>query len=81
LDTEKALGQVPRRLGHLENIQILGPIPAPIAVVRNAHRYHLLIKHEASSSANLKAELRKWLMESRSPLLKAHVDIDPVDLL
>jgi primosomal protein N' (replication factor Y) (superfamily II helicase) len=81
LETEKALGQVPRRLGHLENIQILGPIPAPIAVVRNAHRYHLLIKHEASSSANLKAELRKWLMEPRSPLLKAHVDIDPVDLL
>lgn len=81
VEAERALEKLSRSLQQAGHHQVLGPIPAPIAVVRNAHRYHLLIKHDASSSAVLKAQLRTWLSEPRPPTLRAHVDIDPVDLL
>ena len=61
-----------------EQVRILGPAEAPIAVVRGRHRFRLLVK--SPRSFDLSAYLRDWL--SRAPKPKGNVqlgvDVDPM---
>jgi primosomal protein N' (replication factor Y) len=60
----------------LDDVQILGPAPAPLALLRNRYRYRLLIN--ARRSANLQDVIRQWLGALQfAPGVRVNVDIDP----
>ena len=68
------------RLGHvrprLADVQILGPAPAPLSLLRGRYRYRFLVC--ARRSANLQAVLRDWIgAVSFVPGVRVGVDIDP----
>ncbi|HZV20211.1 MAG TPA: primosomal protein N', partial [Hyphomicrobiales bacterium] len=62
-------------------IQVLGPVEAPLAVIRGRHRQRLLVK--AAREANLQGYLRAWLDSVPPPRgsVKLHVDVDPYNFL
>ena len=59
-----------------KNIIILGPVEAPIFLLRGQHRYRILIK---GSSRKLLNEYTKFLLKKYPlpPSLKRIVDVDP----
>jgi primosomal protein N' (replication factor Y) len=60
----------------LPDVAILGPAPAPMALLRGRYRYRLLVN--ARRSAELQAVIRAWLGELRFPPgVRVGVDIDP----
>jgi primosomal protein N' (replication factor Y) len=60
-----------------DDVRVLGPAEAPLAVVRGRHRYRLLVK--APRSFDLSAYLREWLAAAPKAKgkLKLEVDVDP----
>jgi primosomal protein N' (replication factor Y) len=60
-----------------EQVRVLGPAEAPIAVVRGRHRFRLLVK--APRGFDLSAYLRQWLSAAPKPRgnVRLEVDIDP----
>ncbi len=64
-----------------DEVRVLGPAEAPIAVVRGRHRFRLLVK--APRGFDLSAYLREWL--SKAPKTKGNVrlevDVDPMSFL
>ncbi len=55
---------------------MLGPAPAPLAILRGRHRRRFLVK--AERSVNLQAVLRGWLARVRlGGSARLQVDIDP----
>jgi primosomal protein N' (replication factor Y) len=59
---------------------VLGPAPAPLAVLRGQHRRRLLLK--ASRSTDVQALLRDWLSRAEVPrAARVEVDVDPVSFL
>ena len=63
-----------------DEVQVLGPAPAPLAVLRGRHRRRLLMK--AKPGVNVQAELRHWLSRNRVPNnVRVKVDVDPYSFL
>jgi len=63
-----------------DGITVLGPAPAPIALVRGRHRWRFLVK--ASREVNLQAFLRLWLTGVKPKgSLALQVDVDPYNFL
>jgi primosomal protein N' (replication factor Y) (superfamily II helicase) len=63
-----------------DGVTVLGPAPAPIAMVRGRHRWRLLVK--ASRDVNIQAYLREWLKDVKAKgALKLQVDVDPYNFL
>ncbi len=63
-----------------EGIQVLGPAPAPIAMVRGRHRIRLLVK--ARRDVNLQAFLGAWLKNVKPKgSLALQLDVDPYNFL
>ena len=63
-----------------EGIQVLGPAPAPIAMVRGRHRVRLLVK--AERDVNLQAFLGAWLKDIKPKgNLNLQLDVDPYNFL
>ncbi len=63
-----------------DGITVLGPAPAPIAMVRGRHRWRLLVK--ANRDVNIQAYLREWLKDVKPKgALKLDVDVDPYNFL
>ena len=61
---------------NLPDVAILGPAPAPMALLRGRYRYRLLIN--ARRSAELQKALRAWLAPLRFPPgVRVGIDIDP----
>ena len=62
-------------------IQVLGPVEAPLAIIRARHRQRLLVK--AAREADLQAYLAEWLARADPPRgsLDLHVDVDPYSFL
>jgi len=62
-------------------VQVLGPVEAPLAVIRGWHRQRLLVK--AAREADLQGYLRAWLDSAEHPRgsVKVHVDVDPYSFL
>ncbi|MGP1397527.1 MAG: primosomal protein N' [Inquilinaceae bacterium] len=75
--TAQALGRAaPRRDG----VAVLGPAPAPLAVLRGQHRRRLLVK--AARSVPLQAVIADWLRAVPVPnAVRVSVDIDPYGFL
>ncbi|WP_126172208.1 primosomal protein N' [Altericroceibacterium xinjiangense] len=61
---------------HLPDVMILGPAPAPMALLRGRYRYRLLIN--ARRSAELQKIIRDWLGGLNFPQgVRVGIDIDP----
>jgi primosomal protein N' (replication factor Y) len=74
-----------RRLAALapraEEVRVLGPAEAPLAVLRGRHRFRLLVK--SPRGFDLSAYLRAWIRAAQKPRgnLKLEVDVDPQSFL
>jgi primosomal protein N' (replication factor Y) (superfamily II helicase) len=64
-----------------EAVRILGPVEAPLALIRGRHRLRLLIK--APRAYDLSAYVREWLAEGPKAKgsLKLDIDVDPQSFL
>jgi primosomal protein N' (replication factor Y) len=63
-----------------EGLSVLGPAPAPIALVRGRHRWRLLVK--ARRDVALQDFLRLWLKDVKPKgSLALQVDVDPYNFL
>jgi primosomal protein N' (replication factor Y) len=83
VDTESAdfaARALARAAPHMPGVSVLGPVPAPLAVLRGRHRRRLLV--QAERSVNLQAVLRTWLAKVRvAGSTRLQVDIDPYSFL
>jgi primosomal protein N' (replication factor Y) len=69
-----------RAAPQMPGLDVLGPAPAPLAVLRTWHRRRFLVK--AKRSVNLQAVLRDWLGRVKLPgTTRVQVDIDPYSFL
>jgi primosomal protein N' (replication factor Y) len=69
-----------RAAPQLPGVTILGPAPAPLAVLRGRHRRRFLVK--AGREVRLQAVLRDWLSRVRvAGSARIQVDIDPYSFL
>jgi primosomal protein N' (replication factor Y) (superfamily II helicase) len=69
-----------RAAPHMPGATVLGPAPAPLAVLRARHRRRLLL--QAERGINLQAILREWLAKVRfAGSTRLQVDIDPYSFL
>ena len=64
-----------------DEVRVLGPAEAPLAIVRGRHRFRILLK--APRSFDLSDYLRRWLAVApkRQGNLKLEVDVDPVSFM
>jgi len=63
-----------------DSVHVLGPAPAPYALLRGRHRYRLLVK--AERGINLQAYFAAWLPQVKIPnRVRLKVDIDPYSFL
>jgi primosomal protein N' (replication factor Y) (superfamily II helicase) len=83
-EDEALVDRVARRLGATApretGIEVLGPAPAAMAILRGRHRRRLLVK--ATRDFDLQSALRDWLAQTQIPAsLRLAVDIDPYSFL
>jgi primosomal protein N' (replication factor Y) (superfamily II helicase) len=79
-DTERFARMIAQIAPWADGITVLGPAPAPIAMVRGRHRWRLLVK--ANRDVNIQAYLREWLKDVKvKGALKLNVDVDPYNFL
>ncbi|WP_336986937.1 primosomal protein N' [Altererythrobacter aquiaggeris] len=72
-DAARAIGG---KRPQMDDLMVLGPAPAPMALLRGRYRYRLLIN--ARRTAALQDVIRAWLAEFRFPAgVRVGVDIDP----
>jgi primosomal protein N' (replication factor Y) (superfamily II helicase) len=63
-----------------QDVVVLGPAPAPIAIIRGRYRWRYLVK--ASREVNIQAYLRQWLHHIKPRgSLDVKIDIDPYNFL
>ena len=64
----------------MPGIEVLGPAPAPLAILRGRHRRRFLVK--AKKTVNLQAVMRDWLKRVKTPgSVRVQVDVDPYSFL
>ena len=69
-----------RAAPRVDEVTVLGPAPAPLAVLRGRHRRRFLVK--APRTFRLQALLRHWLGQVKLPnAMRLQVDIDPYSFL
>jgi primosomal protein N' (replication factor Y) len=65
---------------HLPGVDVFGPAPAPLALLRGRHRQRFLVK--ARRTVRLQPVMRDWLARVKLPSnVRAYVDIDPYSFL
>jgi primosomal protein N' (replication factor Y) (superfamily II helicase) len=75
-ETEQFARLLARRAPAHEAIQLLGPAPAPLHLVRGRYRWRFLLK--APRNSDLQAFISAWLaVERPRGSLRIHIDIDP----
>ncbi len=75
-----AFGGRIRALGTASGVRVLGPAPAPLAVLRGRKRFQCLLKADSwPAIRGVCAEMRKTLRTEKN--VRMSVDLDPVDML
>ena len=79
--TESYARQIARAAPNTNDVMILGPAEAPLAIVRGRHRFRLLVK--SARAFDLSGYLRDWLSAAPKPTKKLglEVDVDPQSFL
>lgn len=69
-----------RTAPHGDGISVLGPAPAPLALLRGRHRYRLLLM--ADRRQDIQQTIRHWLAQHKVPnAVRLHIDVDPYSFL
>jgi primosomal protein N' (replication factor Y) len=77
---DRAAQAFARAAPHMPGVEVLGPAPAPLAILRGRHRRRFLMK--AQRGINLQAALREWLARVKVPSnVRVQVDVDPYSFL
>ncbi len=73
---DRVAAQLARLAPRDAEIEVLGPAPAPLALLRGRHRKRLLLK--ASRSIRVQGVVRQWLAQLHPPNgVRIQVDVDP----
>ncbi len=77
---ERAARDLARAWPGGEGVEMWGPAPAPLALLRGLHRFRLLVK--ARKDVALQPLIRRWLAATKQPgAVRIKVDIDPYSFL
>jgi len=77
---ERAAADLGRGAPSAAGVRVLGPAPAPLALLRGRHRWRLLLK--AEKNVNVQAHLGRWLAAVKVPGgVRVQVDVDPYGFL
>jgi primosomal protein N' (replication factor Y) len=82
--SEDAVRRLARRLSQTAprdgGVEVLGPAPAPLALLRGRYRYRLLMK--TPRETQIQRLLREWL-DNVSPRggLRVQIDVDPYSFM
>ncbi|MGH6977254.1 MAG: primosomal protein N', partial [Stellaceae bacterium] len=77
---DRAAREFARHAPHTDGIEVLGPAPAPLAMLRGRHRRRFLVK--ARRDAQLQGMLRRWLEAVQFPAsVRVQVDVDPYSFI
>ena len=77
---EKTAVNLGRTAPHTEQIEVLGPAPAPLYLLKDKYRFRLLIK--TSRTINIQNVLKEWLAMNKIPNnVRVEVDIDPYSFM
>jgi len=72
--------QLARAAPQAPGIEVLGPAPAPLAMLRGRHRHRLLLKAERGT--RVPDLMRHWLEQVKLPgTVRVQVDVDPYNFL
>jgi primosomal protein N' (replication factor Y) (superfamily II helicase) len=75
-EAREAANRIGATRPHLDDVMILGPAPAPMALLRGRYRYRLLLN--ARRSAEVQQVIRDWLGALTFPQgVRLAIDIDP----
>lgn len=74
-----ATGRALREAARRERVRLLGPAPAPLAILRGRRRYHCLLKGEDWQS--VRRVFAALLRERDAAHLRPFLDLDPVNML
>jgi len=78
--TYEFVRQLRRMAPEDSTIDIFGPAPAPLAIIRKRHRWRFLLK--STHPVALQSYIRKWMGNVNIPKnIKLQVDIDPISFL
>jgi len=67
---------------YAEQIEVLGPAPAPLSYLRGKHRYHILLKGQNWSRLhNFSQEVLQQQEKISIPGVRLIVDVDPINML
>ena len=76
----KVAREMSRRAPRADNVAVLGPAPAPMALLRGRTRLRFLVK--AGRNVNVQAYMQAWLADMKIPnAVRVSVDIDPYSFL
>ena len=71
---------ISRGAPRIEGMQVYGPAPAPLAMLRGRHRYRLLV--HARRALDVQQVIRDWLAAvERNAKVRVTVDVDPYNFL
>lgn len=77
---QRTAREMARRVPAAENVTVLGPAPAPLALLRGRTRLRFLVK--AGRNVNVQAFTQAWLSDMKLPnAVRVSVDIDPYSFL
>jgi len=72
--------EMARRVPAADHVSVLGPAPAPIALLRGRTRLRFLVK--AGRNVNVQAYINAWLADFKVPnAARVSIDIDPYSFL
>jgi primosomal protein N' (replication factor Y) len=79
-DVDNAARRLARAAPRAADLEVLGPAPAPLAILRSRHRRRFLVK--ASRAADIQGVIDGWLKRVEIPAsVRLYVDIDPYSFL
>ena len=76
----RAASSLGRVAPHMDGVQVFGPAPAPISLLRGRHRRRLLLK--ARKDIPVQSLLRRWIAKASIPRkVRVQVDVDPYSFM
>mgnify|MGYP002631014768 CR=1 FL=1 len=76
----RAAAALGRAAPHVDGVQVFGPAPAPIALLRGRHRRRLLLK--ARKDIAVQSLLKKWITKATIPRkVRVQIDVDPYSFM